>query len=540
MPSAAASAASAAAMASVTSFPCYQYDSMSGAWVPCAIGPGGTGAGTSAGAGAAASSASGAGDELNVITYNVLFEFYEADKIFTSERRRALFRLLGASGADIIGLQEVSPSFVEQLLLEDWVRARYYVSDTVHTKTFLGDRSGQLVLSKHVMRTVRSTKLVHGSLVSCVLSDIGVVFACCHLRSGPEFGWMRLKQLASISAELNALSKAERGCTAMLAGDFNMAPGDAENDKIDASLVDVWLELDATATGFTFDKSRNALARALYPVETVPSMRLDRVLYRGDRWLPVQVALLGTEPITPDGSLFISDHFGLSVRWGASERLVPAACASHTFVVPSGDAGARRSAIESFFTQHTRFLHLSLDAKTPSVRAEAEPGRPLAAQLIQLLCVLCTKLSSQLTRHGTAGGEVHVLGTGLSEGPSKPVSFFVGIRGDEAGALDFAPPVRALRASLKAASEEAEAAVSLAPPIKKHKKLPKLVLSEFPRLAALDTDSSSRLKRKREDDALDGEPQAKRAAGVAAAAAAASGAAASGTAAAVPAAPADE
>jgi hypothetical protein len=42
---------------------------------------------------------------LRVVTYNTLFDYFDADKIYTLQRNRLLFKLLESTDADIIGLQ---------------------------------------------------------------------------------------------------------------------------------------------------------------------------------------------------------------------------------------------------------------------------------------------------------------------------------------------------------------------------------------------------------------------------------------------------
>jgi hypothetical protein len=46
---------------------------------------------------------------LRVVTYNILFDYFEADKIYSPQRNRLLFDLLDSTDADVIGLEVRQP-----------------------------------------------------------------------------------------------------------------------------------------------------------------------------------------------------------------------------------------------------------------------------------------------------------------------------------------------------------------------------------------------------------------------------------------------
>jgi poly(A) polymerase len=53
--------------------------------------------------------------QLRCVTFNVLFDLYDADKIHTALRIPAMLELLRRTNADLIGLQEVTPPFLDAL-----------------------------------------------------------------------------------------------------------------------------------------------------------------------------------------------------------------------------------------------------------------------------------------------------------------------------------------------------------------------------------------------------------------------------------------
>jgi hypothetical protein len=84
-------------------------------------------------------------------------------------------------------------------------------------------------------------------------------------------------------------------------------------DELEAC-TDVWPTLHGADPGWTLDNERNPL---LY-TSSFPSARFDRVLVRSDQLRPVQINLVGTDPIS--NALCPSDHFGLQVELSLSVR----------------------------------------------------------------------------------------------------------------------------------------------------------------------------------------------------------------------------
>ncbi|MET8543256.1 endonuclease/exonuclease/phosphatase family protein, partial [Kitasatospora sp. NPDC004799] len=60
-----------------------------------------------------------------MVTWNTLWDRYDADRIATARRRPLLLAALEAADADVIALQEVEPALVALLLAARWVRAGY-------------------------------------------------------------------------------------------------------------------------------------------------------------------------------------------------------------------------------------------------------------------------------------------------------------------------------------------------------------------------------------------------------------------------------
>mgnify|MGYP001057621235 CR=1 FL=1 len=91
-------------------------------------------------------------NHFSILTYNVLFSTYETNKDQSNARNQKLIEILKNSNADIIGLQEVTQSFLIQLLREDWVKNTYYISDSSQGTTV--NPYGQLMLSKFPFKLI--------------------------------------------------------------------------------------------------------------------------------------------------------------------------------------------------------------------------------------------------------------------------------------------------------------------------------------------------------------------------------------------------
>lgn len=240
--------------------------------------------------------------ELRVLTYNVL-----ADRVHLEKRLPALFQVIESSEADIIVLQEVAPWFADKLLSQPWTRAyRWLQRDgkNVIAHEFL-------VLSKSPILSFHTAPLPgqqHRALFFAELEVHGrkIAVATCHLESLLEDGPIRADQL---DAFFQALAPYEE---AFFAGDFNFGDGEQpDTAHLDKTFRDAWSELHPDKPGYTWDIELSEFARReSFPGE--PSRRLDRILFKSTRWLPVSAAIIGNKPLDGDRRrLFPSDHFGL-------------------------------------------------------------------------------------------------------------------------------------------------------------------------------------------------------------------------------------
>lgn len=251
-----------------------------------------------------------------MLTYNVLFDKYDASKICSAERIPHIFSILSESQADVICLQEVTAPWLRLLLKQEFAR-KYWVSDGPDSLTL--PEYGQVVLSK---LPFRASMMQFSRMKMCMVAELVVgthslAIAAVHLSSNyfdgtsndgangvsKAFQEKRDKQLAVIVERL------EKSDLRILAGDFNYDPERDEHPD-PKNFVDCDLE-----GRVTFDALQN-------PTATITSKsgkqrRYDRVLLAGAGMERLACSLVGTKAVvaTPSGAMLCpSDHFGVLAR----------------------------------------------------------------------------------------------------------------------------------------------------------------------------------------------------------------------------------
>ncbi|MFI8454855.1 RNA repair domain-containing protein [Kitasatospora sp. NPDC085464] len=245
---------------------------------------------------------------LRVVTWNTLWDRYDADRIATARRRPLLLAALEAADADVIALQEVEPALVALLLAAPWVRAGY----TLNTDP-LGrdaDEHGLLLLSRlPVLEAGRHALGPHKAVTAITVRTAGepLTVAAVHLSSDHSSDGATRRE-----AELTELAEGLGGIEGelLLLGDFNDARSGSSGPAAALGLRDAWTQVHGPSDDTpTFDPTVNPLA-AVSSLTGRPG-RIDRVLHRSDSTRVTAAGLLGDRPTT-DG-LHPSDHYGVAV-----------------------------------------------------------------------------------------------------------------------------------------------------------------------------------------------------------------------------------
>ncbi|WP_225794701.1 poly(A) polymerase [Streptomyces aculeolatus] len=259
--------------------------------------------------------------DVRVLTWNTLWDRYDADRIETVRRRPLLLTALEAADADVIALQEVEADLLALLMRAPWVRAGYTLGTDPGGRDVAD--SGLLLLSRLPVREAGWHRLGPHKAVTAVTvatSAGPLVVAAVHLSSdhSADGAALRRAQLARLADGLGGVAG-----DLVLAGDFNDG-GDAPATAL--GLADVWTEVHGPSDRTpTFDPGANPLAA----VSSLSGRagRLDRVLLRPGRWRAAAAVLRGDSPAA-DG-LYASDHYGVEaeLRPGAAGPATPPAAA---------------------------------------------------------------------------------------------------------------------------------------------------------------------------------------------------------------------
>ncbi|MBZ9594201.1 RNA repair domain-containing protein [Streptomyces erythrochromogenes] len=278
----------------------YAWDpSGGGAWRPARVAP---------------ADAAAAPSSVRLLTWNTLWDRYDAPRIATARRRPLLLDDLAVADADVIALQEVEPELLGMLLAAPWVRAGY----TLGTDPGGRDVSacGLLLLSRlpvreaglHMFRPHKAVTAVTVDTAAGPLVVAGTHLTSDHTENGHERREAELARLAE------GLGGVEAGV--VLLGDFNDGRHGTEGPAPSLGMRDAWSEVHGAADATpTFDPAANPLAAV--GSLTGRAGRLDRILLGSAPARVTRAALRGDSP-APDG-LFVSDHFGVeaTVEFGA-------------------------------------------------------------------------------------------------------------------------------------------------------------------------------------------------------------------------------
>ncbi|MFG2027308.1 poly(A) polymerase [Streptomyces sp. NPDC048825] len=240
---------------------------------------------------------------VRVLTWNTLWDRYDADLIDSARRRPLLLRALREADVDVIALQEVEAELLGMLLREPWIRADWTLGTDPRGRDV--DDCGLLLLSRLPVREAAHHALGPHKAVAALVAETGtrpLVVAATHLSSdhSENGAGRREAELARIAEGLAALED-----DLVLMGDFNDG---GDTPQLTLGLRDAWSEAHgADDRTPTFDPGANPLAAV--SSLTGRASRLDRVLLRAEALRVQRAELYGDTP-SADG-LHISDHYGV-------------------------------------------------------------------------------------------------------------------------------------------------------------------------------------------------------------------------------------
>lgn len=250
--------------------------------------------------------------ELKIITFNVLSDLYEADKIYTAERIPLIIKYLAEAKADIIVLQEVTETLFQALLKEPWLE-KYYCSEpptapSLQSQGLVIFASIPFTLTDHWFSNYKRVLLASWQINNNPLHLAAVHLTSSHTNNSEQ---IRAKQLDTLLNYLDSMAG-----DVVIAGDFNLVADEHEQDFLFYSFKDLWQELHPKELGYTFNPELNPLAKIMSSSGRLA--RFDRILLRSkqNNWKAENINLFAYEPtISAKGErLFASDHFGVLAK----------------------------------------------------------------------------------------------------------------------------------------------------------------------------------------------------------------------------------
>lgn len=242
-------------------------------------------------------------NNLSIVTFNLLSDMYEADKIYTEQRIPVIIEHLKNALADVLVLQEVTKPLFEKLLKEEWLRD-YFSSEAPDGPTLKPQNC--VIFSKIPFKLVSHWYSTHKrALVASLQIDAQELhIAGVHLTSDHtvEGNKKRANQLTLLLNYLVSLTG-----DSIIAGDFNIKDEEHDQDFLDGGFQDLWKLLRPKEEGYTFNPEMNSLAKIMSPRKA----RLDRIFLRSKsgNWQAQEIEMFATKPFDKD--LFASDHFAL-------------------------------------------------------------------------------------------------------------------------------------------------------------------------------------------------------------------------------------
>ncbi len=253
-------------------------------------------------------------NNFSTLTYNVWFSGHN----FVN-RRNAILEILKEKNPDVISLQEVTSTFFNVLLENNFIRENYYISDSYINSYNV------IMLSKFPMKfyilyfpTKMYRNLIVGEVrVKSFEKSSSVVFSSSHFESldNQEIREIQLEKSFSL---LNLFKNS------LLIGDFNIDDKLQENEiqHIDSNYTDTWV------TWKKFKNITNDTGYTYYEDKREPPQRIDRILINKYSFYKLKYfEIVGKQKIDVDPQFDFkitvttpSDHQGLFAKFDLENK----------------------------------------------------------------------------------------------------------------------------------------------------------------------------------------------------------------------------
>ncbi|EFC43902.1 predicted protein [Naegleria gruberi] len=239
-------------------------------------------------------------EELKCAAFNVLFDIYQNNIVYSDIRYSVQIRMLEKLQLDVLTLCEMTPQYLAKLMSEKWVRDHYYLSeievgekkDSGHSTVF--PYGNLIMLSKHKFTNVRFLKYKFAypsnfsrrvilSIADYKTSEeecVRICFGSVHLKAKKECFEVRKKQVAELYELAKQLTK--NTCNELIyLGDFNLnMPFETNFITHIKEFSDLWIDIHTANgdKGYTMDGKTNPMLGKMSAADADKQLRLDRVV----------------------------------------------------------------------------------------------------------------------------------------------------------------------------------------------------------------------------------------------------------------------
>ena len=292
---------------------------------------------------------------LKIVSWNVLFDMHDTtdgdlpQKVNHSARWTTIIEELCESDGDIIGLQEITPVFIDILATSQKIQNEYAMTAAPGRSNTITPCGNLILWRKQMFQPISSwicrdgTKQRSGLVALKWTSQNKIILlANIHLLADPpaqkSAAQARQRELSSVIAQLQFLEskihkiQREKDICPVIVGDFNANEQQREfeegcfsgealvgNQKSNGFFLDAWLQVSSAADGYTFNPQTNPKAhftRKLTTKDCMSPKRNDRVyVAEQGSLMPSTGELLGNR-----GDKSPSDHFGVSLTLLSTKR----------------------------------------------------------------------------------------------------------------------------------------------------------------------------------------------------------------------------
>jgi endonuclease/exonuclease/phosphatase family metal-dependent hydrolase len=230
---------------------------------------------------------------LKIASYNVLHDLDRNHIMLPNERYSHQMELFQSENFDIIGLCEVTQTYLNILKENKFIQQNYFIS-RVSSEGF--HEHGEVLISKFPFSSLKEIKIeslkrpiVIGSLQFHKFTlDICVAHLVAY-QQNYEKRKFQLERIYEILKDSEA---------SIIMGDLNFHQP-FEDEYIGEEFLDSWSEIHGEdEDGFTYDPEVNVMIYEKLPIAfEYRQMRLDRILFKGNHLTPKSMKIFGNHPL---------------------------------------------------------------------------------------------------------------------------------------------------------------------------------------------------------------------------------------------------